>query len=85
MRKWKNDASCKSTCNTTKLFTVMRVFNNGRAPAALSTYNNLEEADHSAKLQMKYLEKEYDYFIAEWSLEKANIVTVEDRRLKLVK
>ena len=65
------------------MFTVIRMIGEKLIP--LQTFKELEKADSWAKLQMKYLEREYDYFIAKWDLSLAEVIDIEDKRLKVIK
>ena len=51
----------------------------------LSTYRDLEGAISFAQLQMTYLDKEYDYYIAKWNLDGSKKIEVIDTRLRLIK
>lgn len=75
------------------LYTVIRVitdnknYKDSRAGEIkpLSTFLTYNEAEAWAKFQMEFLDKEFDYFIAQWDLCSAFYHNIPDKRLKLVK
>lgn len=65
------------------MHTVIRIVDKRHLP--LRSFYDENEAIAWAKLQMKFLNREYDYYIAKWDLQSAPKIEIEDRRLKVIK
>jgi len=65
------------------LYTVLRNIENKIIP--LKSFDNPQEAEKFAELQMKYLDKDYFYSIAVWDTILVPIIQCKDKRLRLVK
>jgi hypothetical protein len=65
------------------IYTVMRHL--GYKDIPLRSFDNPEEAEKFAELQMRCLLDDCTYSIAVWNLDQAHVVPCIDRRLRLVK